>query len=262
MSKHLLGVVAVCVLGMLVGPVLAQEEGGERRRRAGADRARAGAERRRPGGDRARGSLERLTTALKLTEKQQAPVQQALETYRKEMANWTQEKGPAMRELYQQARQARQDGKDDEARAAMEKLRALSQERQKMAENLLTQLKDHLTEEQMTTARRLLVRGGSSGRTAGSRTLYALMQLQRLDLTPEQRTKVDQIIQEAYNKVLSSVLTAEQRKRLEQRQREMRERPSGRRPAGAEGRERRPRPEGRAREGRTRGGDRQPVIVD
>ena len=114
MSKHLLGVVAVCVLGMLMGPVLAQEEGGERRRRAGADRAREGAERRRPGGDRARASLERLTTALKLTEKQQAPVEQALETYRKEMANWTEEKGPAMRELYQQARQARQDGKEDE----------------------------------------------------------------------------------------------------------------------------------------------------
>ena len=238
MKKRLLGVTALCMIGLLAGLALAQEGGREERRKRAAGRERV-AQRGDRGAraDRGQEMYEKLIEELKLTEKQEAPVQQILTTYRQALASWTQQNGPAMRELSMKLRGGRgQEGgeaaktvSEDEKKEIIGKIQELQKKRTAITENLFKQLKDHLTEEQMATARRILGRGDRPGGAAMS-----LAMLRRLDLTAEQQEKVKGIMaavregakdrdargtgeayREAMQKIVKEVLTDEQRTKLE-----------------------------------------------
>jgi len=239
MMHHLRKLLAVCVVCVLAGPALAEGDRAARRKRPegreGARRARGegreGARRERP--DRMAAVLEEL----KLTAKQEAPVKQIFETYRQEMAQWMQENGPKMRELYGKVGRRRPgaEGADnapkpteEERKAAMEKLREIQKTRQGINENLLKQLKDHLTEEQMAVVRRRLAGGGR-----GAASWMSFRTLSQLDLDAAQQTKVREIMRaareasqgkgreeaekamkEAWAKIEKDVLTVAQAKKL------------------------------------------------
>jgi len=231
---------ALCMVGLLAGLALAQEEGREERRKRAAARERAAQrEGRKARADRGQQMYEKLIEELKLTEKQEAPVRQILTTHRQEMASWTQQNGPAMRELYMKLRGGRgrrgQEGAEPaktvteaEKKEASAKLRELQKKRAQLTENVLKQLKDHLTEEQMATAQRVLGRGQRRGPTLSP------AMLRRLYLTAEQQAKVKEIMaaareaakdkegrgraeayRDAMQKIQKDVLTAEQRQKLE-----------------------------------------------
>ena len=243
MKEHVLKLAVMCLAGLLVGPVFAQDEGARPRARRG-DREAA----RRAGGDRgARADRGKERTAkmleeLKLKKEQEAPVQQILTTHQQQMAQWMQQNGPVMRELLGKLRGGRgrrgEDApeqpkvSDDERKAATEKIRELQKQRLELTQNVLKQLKDVLTEEQMAVARRHLGQR-SRGRASGP-PLWALGQL---GLSQEQQAKVGEMrtaareamkdkdragrakaMQETWDAIVKDVLTDEQRKKLEELQ--------------------------------------------
>jgi len=240
MRKPLLKATALCTVGLLAGLALAQEGAREERRKRAAARERAGQRgERRARPDRGKAMLEKLMEELKLTEKQEAPVRQILTTYQQELASWTRQNGPAMRELYTKLRGGRgRRGQEPaepakrvseaERKEAAAKLRELQKKRAAITENVLKQLKEHLTEEQMAAARRILGRGQRRG------PAVSFAMLRRLDLTAEQQAKVKEIMAsareaakgqegrargqaytDAMQKIVKDVLTAEQREKLE-----------------------------------------------
>lgn len=240
MKRQLLRMTALCMVGLLAGLALAQEDAREeRRKRAGARERAAQREGRGARAERGQEMYEKLIEELKLTEKQEAPVRQILTTYRQGLASWTQQNGPAMRELFaklgrgggrrgQEGAEAAKTVTEAERKEATEKLRELQKKRIELTENVLKQLKDHLTEEQMATAQRVLGRGQRRGPT------LSLAMLRRLDLTAEQQAKVKEImaaarqaakdkeprgraeaLRDAMQKIEKDVLTAEQRQKLE-----------------------------------------------
>ena len=279
MKSHLAKLVALCVVGLLAGSGIAQEKAreGRKKRAGGAEKAR---KRREGGGDRAgRGKQrqEQLLKELKLTDKQDAPVRQIIETFSKDMANWQRETGAAVRELQRKAAGARRgrpggrEGKKpeggekpkakpkvdpEEAKAARKKLAELMKQRQEKADNALKQLDEHLTDEQMAVARKYLARGGRAQQAGGQ-----LAALKQLDLDKDQQAKVREILQgarkggegaeraergkamrEAWKKIVDEVLTDAQREKLKEL----------RKKSGGAKRERGQKPRG---EGRKRGGE-------
>ena len=240
MKRHLAIVVAVCVAVVLAAPALAQDADGRDARERDAREQKLA--QRPPKGrkDGATAMLERLVRELKLTDQQEAPVKQILETHRAEMASWTQENGPAMRELQPILKDRQAD--PAKRREAMEKYRELIKTRGAISQNLLKQLADHLTEEQMAVARRLL---GQRQAEAGKGGTMSLALLRQLDLTPEQQEKVQEIIaavkkdvqqdprakgeafQAAQKTIIEDVLTAEQRGKLEKLRQEGAKRKAG-----------------------------------
>ena len=245
MKKQLLAMMALCMTGLWVVRVWAQPAAGPREGRRG-DRGARRERRERPG--RGAAIIKTLIEELKLTEKQRPPVRQILETHQQEMTTWMQHNGPTMRELMGQLRggrgrrgeqgaEAPKPPTDAEKKEITDKLRAFQKQRVEKTENLLKQLKDHLTEEQMVTAKRVLARGN---RGRGRRLSPAM--LRGLELTAEQQKKVDEIMAaarqaakdkdgaarreaytEAMEKIVKDVLTAEQREKLEKLQQRRRE---------------------------------------
>ena len=234
MRRHLL---ALCVAGVLVGSAFAQEKA-ERRKREGAAEGTPRARGERPA--RGQERTAQLLAELKLTEKQEAPVKQIFETRRQEMATWLQQNGPAMLELMGKLRggrgregaeggEAAKTPTDEERKAAAEKLREIQKQRAQIDENLLKQLKDHLTEEQMAIVRKQL------GQRAGQTAVPGLRALAQLGLDDAQRQKVREILsasresakdkdaagkaeasKEAWAKIEKDVLTDEQRKKFQE----------------------------------------------
>ena len=195
MREYLWKLMALCVVALLAGSALAEEGRARRKRPEGREGARKARGERpdRAGGDR----FAKLLEDLKLKENQEAPVKQIFQTYRQELAQWMQQNGPAMRELYGKiGRGRRGEGGDAEAKkptdeerkAAMEKMRELQKQRGAITENLLKQLKDHLTEEQMAIVRRSL--GQRGGRPTGP----PFWALGRLGLDQDQQAKAREIM--------------------------------------------------------------------
>ena len=233
MSSRLPRVIALCMTGLWVAGAAAQSAERPRDGRRGNRTAR----RERPDGGA--GVFRGLIEELELTEKQGAPVQQIIETHQQEMTAWLRQNGPVMRELTGQLRGGRgrrseqasdvpKKLSDAERKETTDKLRALHEQRAAKVDNVLKQLKDHLTEEQMATARRVLLRD----RRGGGMRLSAAM-LSQLALTAEQQKKVDVVLAaarkagkddgparrqayaQAMRKIVQDVLTPEQRQKLE-----------------------------------------------
>lgn len=220
MKRLLLVVLALGVVGLLAGQVLAAAEG---------DRPRPSA------ADRLKEVYDALLKELNLTDKQDKPVRQILDTFRQEMTAWTERNAADMTKLREEMTKAREEGRADDVKAVSEKLRKLTVERVKKTENVLTQLKDVLDEKQLAKARLIL----EAGRFGGSARSQLLMG--QLDLTETQRASVREINtaareetqkaesllaraevqKKAWDKIVKEVLTDEQRAKLEKLQKEL-----------------------------------------
>ena len=184
---------------------------------------------------------DRIVEALKLTEKQAAPVRQILETSQQDMGQWMRDNGPALRELQTKLRGGRtRRGEGEkpaepaagsaERKEAAEKYQAIMKQRTEKAENALKQLDEHLTEEQMVIARRYL-----TGRSPSTGARMSFGALRELGLSEQQQTKVREIMQgaregggdkepaaraqayrDAWDKVVKEVLTPEQQGKLKE----------------------------------------------
>ncbi len=231
----------VCVLALGAAWAVAQDaEPAGRENRPGVGRRRGPRE----GGPRARRGERgaKFIEALKLTEEQKAPVMQILETHREAMMNWMKENGPTLRELHQKLGRGRGRGPkgpdaakppvDQEARQqAMAQMRELMEERRAMADNVLKQLDEHLTDEQMAVAGKV-IGGGPRGTRRGGPPMRLL---RALELTDEQKTKVRETMEAAreaarkaepgerrgafeaaWKSVVDNVLTDAQRAKLEE----------------------------------------------
>lgn len=244
MKKLFLRVTALCVMGLLAGVALAEKEGPEPAGKRKGRRARA---------DRGKQRIENLLDELKLKDDAEAPVRQILETYGQAMRQWTQQNAPALKELRgklgggrkpakpgQQAPEPPKKLSEEEQKEAKAKLRELQQKRAAITENLLKQLKEHLTKEQMG-----IVQKGLKIR-ARRPAAPAFWMLKQLDLTAQQREKVQGIMaaarEDAKGKdrkakgeasraamatILKDVLTAEQRDKIEKLKKEGRPRGAG-----------------------------------
>lgn len=171
---------------------------------------------------------DRLAEELNLTPEQKAKVQQIFQTHRQAVQNWQKENGTKLQELHQTLRQAMKDGDKDTAKATHQEIQKIMESRKALQENLIKQLQEVLTPEQVEKVKLML-------RAMMNRPVPQLMAaLAALNLTEEQKAAVKEITQqamekardaqpeerqaimrEAFEKISKDVLTAEQRERLE-----------------------------------------------
>ncbi|MHC4981975.1 MAG: hypothetical protein ACYTF6_02265 [Planctomycetota bacterium] len=165
--------------------------------------------------------LERLASELKLTEEQQKQVSEILQTHRQAVENWQKENGPKLKELHEQ-------------------MRKVLETRKELVEGLHKQLAEVLTDEQVEKAKKILRR--RHPRAPGVMRRPGAMW--RLDLTEEQKEAAKKIMQEAkeaakkaegreakakifrdaHEKIISSVLTDQQREKMKEMRKAPRDR--------------------------------------
>jgi Spy/CpxP family protein refolding chaperone len=246
MRTHLLKLVALSVVGLMVAQGVAADEAKKGRKKREGAAARKQKAKGGEGAQRGKARQEQLIKELKLTDKQDAPVRQILETFWADMGNWQRENGPTLRELQKTLGSSRGQGrqgkgkkppadasepkaKPDEIEAARAKLAELTKQRREKIGNVLAQLKEHLTDEQMAVVRKSL---GGGQRPQGAQGMAAL---KRLELDKDQQAKVREIMKaaresgdgndkaargkamrQAWKKIVEEVLTDAQREQLKQ----------------------------------------------
>lgn len=220
MKKHLTAAIAAMLVLGFAASVTFARNGNPRGSKGPRDpRAR---ERQRPEGE-----LRQFIKELDLTAEKEAQVEQIFKTHRQAVANWASENADDVKELRERIAEAREAGENEKAKAAREKLRKLFQSRAQLRKDLLEQLGEVLTDEQMKKVKtrfrpRVLAR---------HRILAAI---RRLDLTEEQKAQIKEILdaaraeakeaegpkakifEAAFKKIRTEVLTDEQRKKLAQ----------------------------------------------
>lgn len=195
-------------------PALAQSEPGSRPARP---HAASG-----PAGDRLKAEAEKLHKVLKelnLTADQQKQVDQILETNRQANVNWLREHAQELKDLRAKLEEAHTSKQPEAIKAAHADMEKLQASHRALHDALIKQLGDVLTKEQMDTLRKAMAPRGP---------------FEQLDLTPEQRQQVEKIMQDARDeaqkapdeaarakimkdateKIRTTVLTDEQRKKL------------------------------------------------
>ncbi|MFP4107424.1 MAG: Spy/CpxP family protein refolding chaperone, partial [Phycisphaerae bacterium] len=176
--------------------------------------------------------MQKLLNGLDLTEEQQKQVKQIVETHTQAVENFHKENREKHRACMAEMKKAAQ-AKDREAmQTARGKMKGLMGKRMELHENLMKQLGDVLTEEQMEKVKSTV----QQHRRGGRRGMMAMGALRRLDLTDDQKTEVKKIMaaageavqkaekpeekrearQAAWEKIKTDVLTDEQRKKLEE----------------------------------------------
>jgi len=219
-SKRLIGVALAGALA-LTAVGLAQDADAPRRRPP-----------RPPGADAGMMLLERLTRLVSPSEEQLAQIKQVLDTHAQAIRNWQKEHGEEARALHEKMAEARKAGDKDEVEELAKQAQALRRSRAELTESLHKQVREVLTDEQKERARK----AGLFGRPAAprARPIELLRLLGRLDLTDEQKAQVKTIMDAAraeaakaegreakvaalragHKKIVETVLTAEQRKKL------------------------------------------------
>lgn len=172
--------------------------------------------------------LDRIAD-LNLSEEQKAQVKQILEAQRQAVNDWQRENNRKVRELENQLKEANKAGDTEAAKAAGDGLKSINESRRTLHENMIKQLTEALTPEQMERVRAMLA----------SRVVRNMPGLQSLSLTEEQKQQVRRIFEdarnvaeatktkeakdaiwaEAFEKVKATVLTDPQRKMLDDMQR-------------------------------------------
>jgi Spy/CpxP family protein refolding chaperone len=179
----------VMLAGMTSLALAQGPERGEGRR----ERASSG-----PSGERPR-PLERLLKDLNLTEDQQKQVRQIMDTQRQAMENWRKENQAALKDLQKQLEDAKESGDKDKIKTARQEIEKIEQSRKALHENLIKQLKDVLTPDQLEKARKFLEQGREQFREEHP-ALRMLEGLKALDLTEEQKTQARAILDQARKK--------------------------------------------------------------
>jgi len=158
--------------------------------------------------------LERVIDALELTEEQREQVKPILAEHRQAVEQWREQSAGKMRELMEEMRQARQDGDAEKVESVRQQMQQLGESRRELHTGLMSKLDPVLTDEQMAKLREL-------GQERRERR--AIAGWGRLDLTPEQREKIEKILDEADAKIME-ILTPEQREQLQERRDRRRDR--------------------------------------
>lgn len=188
MSRIVAMLAAGAILAGAVSLGFAQERGEGRRLRATSG----------PEGEQAR-PLERILKELNLTEDQQKQVQQIMSTQRQAMENWRKENQAALKDLQKQLQDAKDSGDKDKIKADSLAIEKLDQSRKAVRENVMKQLKDVLTPDQLEKARKIMQEGRQQAREdhPGLRMLEGL---KALDLTDDQKTQARAIFDDARKK--------------------------------------------------------------
>jgi len=176
---------------------------------------------------------EKLIKDLKLTDKEVAPVRKILDEYRKGLAAWATKNGPEMAACQAQMKKyhrMRDPKVMAQIRTAMNRLSELSKEQVAQREAMLVKLKGVLTKEQFAVAADRL-RPRQKPRGQGFQERFHL--LGQIKLTKEQLTKIRSLadaamkppadgsprkgnpMQTAWDQIVDKVLTAENRKELQ-----------------------------------------------
>jgi Spy/CpxP family protein refolding chaperone len=183
------------------------------------------------GGPRGPEIGEQIIKELGLAGDKEKQVKQILDTYRQDMDNWNKQSGEEMRKLFGEIRAAREAKKDDEAKAAQEKLEKLMAARGEKREALVKQLGEVLDKDQMEKVKSILAaRRGPGGPGMGPAAL-----LERVGLTDDQKAKAKAIMdaaeeaskgktpeesadlhRKAFDQITKEVLTDQQRAKLEE----------------------------------------------
>jgi len=177
---------------------------------------------------------EKLIKDLKLTDKEAEPVRKILAEYRKDLAQWAGKNGPeiaACQKTMKKYHQMRDPKVMAEIRTAMKRLGELSKEQVDMREAMLVKLKGAMTREKYAYAADAL-RPRKKPRGQGYQERFHL--LGKMNLTKEQLAKIKSLaetamkppadgsprkgdpMQDAWKKIVDEVLTAENRKQLQQ----------------------------------------------
>lgn len=228
MTRWMISLV-VAGVGMIATSAMAQDapKDAPRGERGG---ARGGA----PRGPRGPEIGERILKELNLTGEKEKQVKQILDTYRQDNENWQKQNGEEVRKLFGEIRAAREAKKDDEAKAAQEKLDKLMAGRNEKREALTKQLGEVLDKEQMEKVKSILASRRGPGGPGGPGMRPAAM-LERVGLTAEQKEKVKAIMdaadeaskgktpeesadlhKKAFEQISKEVLNDEQRAKLEE----------------------------------------------
>jgi len=185
----------------------------------------------RPGPRPPRVELNALIDSLDLTPEQRAQVEHILAAQRQEAEKFLKENGPTIQALEGAIRQARENKDAAALKGKQEELVKLLEARGKLHEQLMTQLADVLTAEQMQQVRDAL------DQMRQQPALRALAGLAGLNLSDEQKQRAraildeaaekartadpaerDRLFQVATAKIHAEVLTAEQREQAQRSQ--------------------------------------------
>jgi len=179
-----------------------------------------------------RGELEKVGELLKdmtLTEPQRKQVDQILDTDRQAVGNWMKDHAEDLKAAKAKLEEAQKSGDKDQVREAREAIAKILATRADPHENLMKQLSEVLTKEQMDKVRAALpprMEGKLDGLGANIERL-GLDDKQReqvkaiMDPAREAAAKADgadakrQILKDALEKIRTDVLTEDQRKKLE-----------------------------------------------
>jgi Spy/CpxP family protein refolding chaperone len=220
----------------LAAPLFGQQT--EKRARPGRGNDTAAARRERPQrrqSDREGEPMRELIGTLNLSDEQRQQVQQIMETHRQAIENWRSENGDKLEDLHKQMAEARKAGEKEKIEELREKVRALIESRKALNEQMMKQLGEVLTEEQMAKLREALNAGKKQWLNAHPR-IAAAGALGKLGLSDEQKQQVAEILraarekaaqtedrdakreilQAAMEKIRTDVLTEEQRQKLDE----------------------------------------------
>jgi Spy/CpxP family protein refolding chaperone len=152
-----------------------------------------------PDGDQTR-PLERILKELNLTEDQQKQVQQIMGTQRQAVRNWRNENQAALKDLQKQLQDAKDSGDKDKIKAANQGIEKIKQSRKALYENVMKQLKDVLTPDQLEKARKFMQEAREQAGEVHRGPLRLIEGLKALDLTEDQKTQARAILDAARKK--------------------------------------------------------------
>jgi hypothetical protein len=183
---------------------------------------------------------QRVLREMDLSEEKRGAVESVLKAHAQAVENWRKENGEKLRELRSKVREERREGDADEASEARSEMRKLWDSRRALQDDLMKQLGEHLTQEQLAQVRAAMIgrQRGAAARLgplpAGARLTVLLGALRRVGLDEKQAAQVRAITDRANaalakaSQDIHALLTPDQKQKLEQMQRRFRERREGR----------------------------------
>ena len=167
--------------------------------------------------------LGRILNELDLNDQQRQQVKDVFQSHRQAVENWVKEHGKELRELTVKLREALRDRQVEVVKSLRKQMDELETSRKQMQDSLMQKLSEVLNKQQMEKIRQLLTRPIQGG--------DILRQMQRLNLTEEQKKAIQDILKglrdtakgdgrrealrAVHKKILDEVLTPEQKKQLQ-----------------------------------------------
>ncbi len=130
--------------------------------------------------------LDELIQELALTEETAVKVRGLFDEFHQAMRDWQRDNGGKLRELFEQAAQAREDGDEARVKELTEQILKLQRDRLAIRDHLIAQLKEVLTPEQLEKVKDIVIEWRMRLRwiTRG------------MDLTDEQKAKLEAIVKD------------------------------------------------------------------